>query len=91
MTWIVFALWMSGIYLMYYAVLIIWDLRRHKNKNALSGTAELTFEEFLPPRLEIPNPGMPVNAMFSSGGVGLQEIARLCEEEAIEYTKAVSF
>ena len=93
MNWIKFAFWIGSIYAAYYLALILWDLVINRRLPTLTASNELTFiEEFEPqrPATEIVAP-VSASAMISSGGVSLQQLYLLAREEAIEYTRAVSF
>jgi hypothetical protein len=93
MTWIKFALWLSGIYAAYYAALILWDFMRNGRKPVSGDTHELTFVEHIEPvRAEMDSvPEFHPSAVISSGGQSLKQIFNLAKEEVIEFTRAVSF
>jgi len=93
MTWIKFALWMSGIYLMYYGGLICWDFLRSGKKTGVLQSHELSFEEHVEPLKELPDkaPEIYDASVLSSGGVSLKQLFNLAREEAIEFTRPVSF
>jgi hypothetical protein len=93
MTWIKFALWLCGIYFTYYAAMIFWDIIRSGFSSTVSETHELSFAEHFEPI----RPGAeyikeyPASAVVDSGGVSLKQLFSLAREEAVEYTRAVSF
>jgi hypothetical protein len=93
MTWIKFAIWLCGIYFIYYAALILWDLIRSGRQPASSETHELTFiEHHEPIRPELERVSeFHGSAIMSSGGVSLKQMFNLAREEAIEFTRVVSF
>lgn len=93
MTWIKFALWLSGIYAAYYAALILWDFIRSGHKPVSPDTHELTFVEHIEPvRAEIEAvPEFYPSAVISSGGQSLKQLFSLAKEEVIEFTRAVSY
>jgi hypothetical protein len=88
-----FAIWLGGVYAAYYFGLILWDLINSRRSPKSIASNELTFTEDIEPfRMETENFAEPVaSAMISSGGVNLQQLFMLAREEAIEYTRAVSF
>ena len=93
MTWIKFAIWLSGIYLLYYAALIIWDIIRSGHSPVSAEAHELTFIEHVEPIRQDPEPVSEYqgSAVISSGGVNLKQLFNLAREEAVEFTRAVSF
>jgi hypothetical protein len=88
-----FALWLSGIYLAYYLALILWDTLRSGYTPDSSGPQHLTFSEHQEavPRLLQPEAELAASAVISSGGVSLKQLYSLAKDEAIEYTRNVSF
>ena len=93
MTWIKFALWLCGLYAFYYGWLVLWDLFRSSKLPAAEDSHELTFVESTQPQrteTESDTEYFP-SALTSSGGVNLKQLFNLAREEAIEYTRAVSF
>jgi hypothetical protein len=94
MTWIKFAIWLLGIYTIYYATLIFWDYLRTKRGDTESDKHELTFvEDILPvksPIDEVSASGKE-SAVAFSGGVSLKQLFNLAREESVEYIKSVSF
>jgi hypothetical protein len=93
MTWIKFALWLSGMYVFYYTALILWDAMRGGRSPITNGSHELTFVEHVEPIRAEPDTETELypSAVISSGGVSLKQMFGLAREEAIEYTKTVSF
>ncbi|UOE47833.1 hypothetical protein MTO98_25825 [Mucilaginibacter sp. SMC90] len=96
MNWIKFTLWLSAIYASYYGLLITWDFLRsgksdnHEERNVLTFVEQETpvrlqsgTDEDSPARLESP--------IVSSGGVRIKQMFGLAQQEAIEFTRAVSF
>ena len=93
MNWIKFAVWLSGIYVVYYLVLIFWDALRSGRSTVSNEPHQLTFVEHTAPvqkqlHTEADATG---SSIISSGGVNLKQLFSLAREEAIEYTKSVSF
>jgi len=92
MTWIKFATWLCGLYVIYYLGIILWDLMKNRLPPSKSGSHELTFSEDIAPVTTFteyqPESGDPV---ISSGGVSLRQLFNLAREEAIEYIRPVSF
>jgi hypothetical protein len=93
MTWIKFALWLCGPYAFYYGGLVLWDLFRSSKLPAAEDSHELTFVESAEPQRTDTDSGTEYfpSALTSSGGVNLKQLFNLAREEAIEYTRAVSF
>lgn len=94
MTWIKFALWLLGIYSLYYVALILWDFLRTQGGYTNNEKHELTFVEDIHPVKsfleEISGSGKEPAVTFS-GGVSLKELFNLAREESVEYIKSVSF
>lgn len=100
MNWPHFILWTAGIYLLYYPAMILYDLKTSGQKSTGSASGELTFsEENIPFSVEhVPKETTqkeaapkPQPAIIGSGGVSLKNLFGLCREEAVLYTKPVSF
>jgi hypothetical protein len=93
MTWIKFALTLSGIYAIYYAAVILWDFLRGKKQPADERSHVITFEEHTEPRKETSevHPEIYDSSVLSSGGVSLKQLFSLARAEAIEFTRPVSF
>ncbi|MBT2560119.1 hypothetical protein J7E50_02640 [Pedobacter sp. ISL-68] len=112
MNWLQFFLWITGVYTLYYLVVILLELKG--NVRLAVGKAmsnELTFNESTEPQLieaqddvltvinpAAPGSGKPIKAgpkaapeVISSGGVSLKNMFTLAREEAIIYTRPVSF
>jgi hypothetical protein len=101
MNWFHFLGWVAGLYLVYYLALILFDYARSKRPKT-PDSGELTFTEDImpkkiehlpdktesPPPKQEPKPGSPI---IGSGGVSLKNLFGLCREEAIIYTRPVSF
>lgn len=93
MTWIKFATWLCGLYVLYYLGIILWDIMKNRLPPSKSGSHELTFSEEITPVtsfLEYSSPGAE-DPVISSGGVSLRQLFNLAREEAIEYIRPVSF
>ncbi|MDP9079981.1 MAG: hypothetical protein M3O71_21350 [Bacteroidota bacterium] len=100
MNWPHFILWTAGSYLLYYPAMILYDLKTSGRKSPGSLSNELTFTEEsipisiehapkeTPPKETAPK---PQPAVIGSGGVTLKNLFGLCRDEAILYTKPVSF
>jgi hypothetical protein len=93
MTWIRFALWLCGLYTIYYLVIILWDAMKNRLPAGAAGTNELTFSEHVPamaalPEFEESDKG---DSVISSGGVSLKQLFNLAREEAIEYIRPVGY
>ena len=94
MTWLKFALWLLGVYTIYYVALIFWDNLRTIRGETGSDKHELTFVEDIHPVKslveELIGPGKESPVAFS-GGVSLKQLFNLAREESVEYIKSVSF
>lgn len=95
MNWPHFILWVAGLYLVYYFALILFDLSRARTPQ--DTLHELTFSEDILPKIiehlpdkprEMPKTNSPI---IASGGVSLKNLFNLCREEAVVYTRPVSF
>jgi len=97
MNWLHFILWTAGGYALYYAAMILFDLKTSGSTNLKNTTGELTFaENILPQEVEhlpekVPEAPKSQTAIISSGGVTLKNLFGLCRDEAVLYTRAVSF
>ncbi|MBD1385871.1 hypothetical protein IDJ75_11320 [Mucilaginibacter rigui] len=93
MNWIKFALWLSAIYFSYYGTLILWDILRGKKQPYDEKSHTLSFEEDIEPiRETAEEENRNFNSsVLSSGGVTLKQLFNLAREEAIEYTRPVSY
>src|ERR1700745_2387043 len=98
MNWIHFLIWLVSFYILYSLVVVLTDPALRGKKASGPASAELTFSEdiptksieHLPDKPLLPEP-KPVPATIASGGVSLKNLFGLAREEAIIYTKAVSF
>lgn len=98
MNWIHFMIWLAGLYILYYLVVVLTDTALRGKTASGPASTELTFTEnispksieHLPDKLVIAEP-KPGPALIGSGGVSLKNLFGLAREEAIIYTKAVSF
>jgi hypothetical protein len=93
MTWIKFALWLSGIYVIYYLAIILWDSMTARSQSESDHSEEFTFPEHIPAIVALPgheNMGSE-DSVVSSGGVSLKQLFNLAREEAIEYIRPVSY
>ena len=100
MNWSHFLTWIAALYASYYVALILFDYARNKRPGSLE-SGELTFtEDILPKKIEhLPDktesppkqPAKTESAIIGSGGVSLKNLFGLCREEAIIYTRPVSF
>lgn len=93
MNWIRFIIWISGIYAIYYLIMIAWDQLRNRQGAVEDDTEELSFVEqveavSLKPELTSADIG---SSLYASGGVSLKNMFDLCRDEAVEYIKQVSF
>ena len=93
MTWIKFIIWLCGLYVAYYFLIILWDMLKRRPSSAHPGANELTFAEHIEPVAALPEVTEPEmgDPVVSSGGVSLKQIFNLAREEAIEYIRPVSF
>jgi len=99
MNWPHFLSWVAGIYVLYYLALILIELSRSRGTK-VAQTGELTFSEDNPPKkiehqpdteIQPEKAAKPTSATIASGGVSLKNLFGLCREEAIIYTRPVSF
>jgi len=100
MNWLHFLSWTAGIYLFYYLGLILFDYG-HNRSPKTADSSELTFTEdiapkrveHLPDKTEVSVKPAPKteSPIIGSGGVSLKALFGLCREEAIIYTRPVSF
>jgi hypothetical protein len=93
MNWIKFLLWLSIIYLAYYAALLLWDYLRSGKLPSDERPNVLSFDDDAEPvkEIEASRPEVYDASVLSSGGVSLKQLFSLAREEAIEYTRPVSF
>lgn len=100
MNWVHFLSWVGGLYLVYYLALILFDYSRSGKQNAPVSN-ELTFSEDIAPKKIEHLPDKPdinpqkaqgsESPVIGSGGVSLKNLFGLCREEAVIYTRPVSF
>ena len=105
MNWLHFSIWVAGLYLMYYLVVILLDVAASKRAPAAqSNSGELTFSETVQaqklqhePDEEPPPPEAakaaerPRPGVIATGGVSLKDFFNLAKQESIIYTRPVSF
>lgn len=97
MNWTHFLLWLAGGYGLYYLIVILSDVVRSKRHGAASGNPhELTFSEQVTPvqlaaQAVQPAKSTNKNEVLGSGGVPITDLFRLAKQEAIIYTRGVSF
>jgi hypothetical protein len=99
MNWIHFSIWVAGLYLLYYLVVILLDVAGAKRAPATASSGELTFSEAVQPKQlqHEPEPeAAPPHAkalpeIIASGGVRLKDFFHLAKQESIIYTRSVSF
>ena len=97
MNWTHFLLWLAVGYGLYYLVVILADLARSKGQGLATGNLhELTFSEQVTPIQPATQAMQPVkptntNEVLGSGGVPITDLFRLAKQEAIIYTRGVSF
>jgi len=100
MNWLPFLSWLAGAYLAYYSALTLSDYLKNKRSPA-ADPAELTFTEDIQPKKIRHQPDKAESppkqlvradsAIIGSGGVSLKSLFGLCREEAVIYTRPVSF
>lgn len=97
MNWTHFLLWLAGGYGLYYFIVILTDLFKNKRQDISGGNPhELTFSEQVTP-VQLPaqkaEPAKPKDKpeVIGSGGVPITDLFRLAKQEAIIYTRGVSF
>lgn len=97
MNWTHFLLWLAGGYSIYYLIIILTDLIKSKRQDLAGGNLnELTFSEQVTP-VQLPAPTVQAinttnkNEVLGSGGVPITDLFRLAKQEAIIYTRGVSF
>lgn len=97
MNWTHFLLWLAGGYSLYYLIVILADLARSKRQETIGGNPhELTFSEQVTPvqlstQVVQPAKSTNKNEVLGSGGVPITDLFRLAKQEAIIYTRSVSF
>ena len=93
MNWIKFSFWLAGIYTLYYAIIILWDQWKEHKATSPADENVLTFVEHIEPKKPGAITGQPrsESPIVSSGGVSLKQMFSLAQQEAIEFTRPVSF
>ena len=94
MTWFKFLCWLAGLYVVYYVIVLLWDIARSKKASADRGwTSELRFENgFQPQRVANDSPeDQEENPVSALGGVTLKGLFELARARSIEYTRGVPF
>ena len=104
MNWLHFSIWVSGVYLLYYLVVILLDVAADKRAPAHAVSGELTFSEPVQPKQlqhepdeeELPAEAIkaaerPRSGVTATGGVSLKDFFNLARQESIIYTRPVSF
>lgn len=106
MNWLHFVLWLAGIYCLYYLVIILIDFAGGgRSPGTKIASHELTFSEDVQPKIleheidrpetaAVKNTGVKITKetdVFSTGGVSLKDLFSLAKQEAIFYTRPVSF
>jgi hypothetical protein len=105
MNWLHFSIWVAGLYLLYYLVVILLDVAASKRVPAANaGSGELTFSETVQPKQlqHEPDEGVlpgavpktadrPRSGITATGGVSLRDFFNLAKQESIIYTRPVSF
>ena len=94
MNWLHFCLWVCGIYMLYYLVIILTDIARGRSPTK-SGTNEISFSHDARPELlkaeDHAPAAKPEPSMIASGGKSLKETFGLARKDMLVYTRAVSF
>lgn len=94
MNWLHFSLWVCGIYMLYYLVIILTDLARGRSPTK-SNVHEISFSADVGPVLLKPEDHAPAAkpepSMIGSGGISLKETFGLARKDMLVYTRAVSF
>jgi len=94
MNWLHFSLWVCGIYMLYYLVIILTDLAHGRSPTKTNGH-ELSFSGDVRPELLKPQDHAPAAkpgpSMIGSGGISLKETFGLARKDMLVYTRAVSF
>ena len=104
MNWLHFSIWVAGLYLLYYLVVILLDVAASKRAPAANtNSGELTFSETVQPKQlqhepdeEVPAETTkaaerPRSGVTATGGVSLKDFFNLARQESIIYTRPVSF
>lgn len=105
MNWLHFSIWVAGLYLLYYLVIILLDVAASKRVPAAqANSGELTFSETVQPKQLQHEPddealpaetakaaGRSRSGITATGGVSLKDFFNLAKQESIIYTRPVSF
>ncbi|MBS1527591.1 MAG: hypothetical protein JST19_18225 [Bacteroidetes bacterium] len=93
MTWFKFLLWLAGLYVVYYLIVMLWDIARNKKGASDAGwTNELHFDGgFVPQRIGQEDAEEGENPVSALGGVTLKGLFDLAKAQSVEYTRGVSF
>ena len=105
MNWLHFSIWVSGLYLLYYLVVIVLDVAASKRAPAANtNSGELTFSEPVQPKQLQHEPDeevlpteitkaaeRPRSGITATGGVSLKDFFNVAKQESIIYTRPVSF
>ncbi len=92
MNWLHFLLWVGGLYALYYLAVILFDVAGSRRLQAASSGHELTFTEHVEPvQMTAPAAVKHEPEMIASGGVVIDNLFKLCKQEAVVYTRSVSF
>lgn len=88
-----FIIWLSIIYIAYYGAVLLWDFLRSRKLPEDEKSRIISFEDEAASVQEISAPNAEIYdaSVLSSGGVSLKQLFSLAREEAIEYTRPVSF
>ena len=98
MNWTHFLLWLTALYGLYYLIVILSDTLGAGKRSATVPANELTFTEYEAP-VQLAEAALPEkrvkplmsNEVIASGGVPITDLFRLARQEAIIYTRSVSF
>jgi len=94
MNWLHFSLWVCGIYMLYYLLVILTDVARGRSPTK-SEANELSFSGDVRPELlkaeDHAPAAKPQQSMIASGGKSLKETFGLARKDMLVYTRAVSF
>ena len=104
MNWLHFSIWVSGVYMLYYLVVILLDVAANKRAPAHAVSCELTFSEPVQPKQLQHEPDeevlpaettkaaeRPRSGITATGGVSLKDFFNVAKQESIIYTRPVSF
>ncbi|TCC98788.1 hypothetical protein [Pedobacter hiemivivus] len=95
MSYLQFALWLTGGYSGYYLLNILYDSTRKDRQTRDESAPVLSFAPDLSPQKvqpkQLPEAPEPEPASVASGAVSLQGLFALARKETIELTRQVSF